>query len=214
MTLLVSTPYMDEAELCTRVAFISDGKIRLVSSPTDLKNSFSYPVLEIHLQKRHPLRLHDLPGILDVSLMGSKVRVIVRDREQAVMQLNNTSFASICRSNHSGSLACHGGHLRGMGGRGSGTMEYAISTRNLTRCFGDFVAVDNLTMDIIPGEICGFLGPNGAGKSTAIRMLCGILAPSSGAEPCLAMTCCRKRKKSNRKSPICHRSSVFMMTLP
>ncbi|HPF19806.1 MAG TPA: ABC transporter ATP-binding protein [Syntrophomonas sp.] len=82
MTLLVSTPYMDEAELCTRVAFISDGKIRLVSSPTDLKNSFSYPVLEIHLQKRHPLRLHDLPGILDVSYMGSKVRVIVRDREQ------------------------------------------------------------------------------------------------------------------------------------
>lgn len=59
-------------------------------------------------------------------------------------------------------------------------MEYIIVTKNLTKKFGDFTAVDNLNIKIKPGEICGFLGPNGAGKSTAIRMLCGILAPSSG----------------------------------
>lgn len=59
-------------------------------------------------------------------------------------------------------------------------MEYAILTHNLTRSFGDFTAVDNVNLDIRPGEICGFLGPNGAGKSTTIRMLCGILEPSSG----------------------------------
>lgn len=55
-----------------------------------------------------------------------------------------------------------------------------MSTRGLTRKFGDFTAVDRLTLDIEPGTICGFLGPNGAGKSTAIRMLCGILEPSGG----------------------------------
>lgn len=59
-------------------------------------------------------------------------------------------------------------------------MEYIIEAKNLTRKFGDFIAVDKLNIKIKPGEICGFLGPNGAGKSTAIRMLCGILAPSSG----------------------------------
>lgn len=60
-------------------------------------------------------------------------------------------------------------------------MEYAIKTLNLTRNFGEFTAVDAINLDIGPGEICGFLGPNGAGKSTAIRMLCGILEPSSGS---------------------------------
>lgn len=60
-------------------------------------------------------------------------------------------------------------------------MEYAIRTQNLTRRFGKFTAVDALNLEIPPGEICGFLGPNGAGKSTAMRMLCGILEPSSGS---------------------------------
>jgi ABC-2 type transport system ATP-binding protein len=56
----------------------------------------------------------------------------------------------------------------------------AISVRDLTRRFGDFVAVDRLTFDVRRGEIFGFLGSNGAGKSTTIRMLCGLLAPTSG----------------------------------
>src|SRR3982751_2614354 len=55
-----------------------------------------------------------------------------------------------------------------------------ISCRNLTRRFGDFVAVDNLNIEIAPGAICAFLGPNGAGKSTTVNMLTGLLAPSSG----------------------------------
>ena len=55
-----------------------------------------------------------------------------------------------------------------------------IETRDLTRKFGQFVAVDRVTLRVNRGEIFGFLGPNGAGKSTTIRMLCGILAPTSG----------------------------------
>jgi ABC-2 type transport system ATP-binding protein len=56
----------------------------------------------------------------------------------------------------------------------------AIEVRVLTRMFGSFTAVDGISFDVGRGEIFGFLGPNGAGKSTTIRMLCGILQPTSG----------------------------------
>jgi len=57
---------------------------------------------------------------------------------------------------------------------------YAVQTNKLTRTFGDFVAVDNVSLQIKKGSIYGFLGPNGSGKSTTIRILCGILEPTSG----------------------------------
>ena len=56
----------------------------------------------------------------------------------------------------------------------------AVTVRNLTRRFGDFVAVENISFDVKKGEIFGFLGANGAGKTTTIRMLTGLLEPSSG----------------------------------
>jgi ABC-2 type transport system ATP-binding protein len=58
--------------------------------------------------------------------------------------------------------------------------QFAIEVRALTRRFGQFVAVDRLSFDVRRGEIFGFLGSNGAGKSTTIRMLCGLLRPTSG----------------------------------
>jgi ABC-2 type transport system ATP-binding protein len=56
----------------------------------------------------------------------------------------------------------------------------AVTVRDLTRRFGDFVAVDHVSFEVEQGEIFGFLGANGAGKSTTIRMLCGLLTPTSG----------------------------------
>jgi ABC-2 type transport system ATP-binding protein len=58
--------------------------------------------------------------------------------------------------------------------------DSAIRTDGLTRVFGTFTAVDHITFDVRPGEVFGFLGANGAGKTTAIRMLTGLLTPSSG----------------------------------
>jgi ABC-2 type transport system ATP-binding protein len=55
-----------------------------------------------------------------------------------------------------------------------------ISTQSLSRRFGDLVAVDDVNLRVAPGQFFGFLGPNGAGKSTTIKMLTGLLAPTSG----------------------------------
>jgi len=57
---------------------------------------------------------------------------------------------------------------------------WAVETRDLVKTFGDFVAVDHVSLEVSRGEIFGFLGPNGAGKSTTIRILCGLITPTSG----------------------------------
>lgn len=59
-------------------------------------------------------------------------------------------------------------------------MIAAISTQALTKVFGDKIAVADLTLDVEPGEVFGFLGPNGAGKTTAVKMLLGLISPTSG----------------------------------
>jgi ABC-2 type transport system ATP-binding protein len=61
------------------------------------------------------------------------------------------------------------------------TAPPAVEVRDLSRAFGGFVAVDRVSFGVQPGEIFGFLGPNGAGKTTTIKMLTGLLAPTSGS---------------------------------
>ena len=58
--------------------------------------------------------------------------------------------------------------------------SFAVEVEDLVKNFGDFVAVDHIRFQVKKGEIFGFLGPNGAGKSTTIRILCGLLMPTSG----------------------------------
>jgi ABC-2 type transport system ATP-binding protein len=59
--------------------------------------------------------------------------------------------------------------------------DCAIEVRDLTKKFGNFTAVDQISFDVNEGEIFGFLGPNGAGKSTTIRILCTLARPTSGS---------------------------------
>jgi ABC-2 type transport system ATP-binding protein len=64
--------------------------------------------------------------------------------------------------------------------KNGGSGRPAVKLDGLIKRFGDFTAVDSVSLEVWPGEIFGFLGPNGAGKSTTIRILCGLLSPTSG----------------------------------
>lgn len=77
MTILISTPYMDEAELCMKVAFIDQGYIKALDSPVNLKREFPYTVLEVSSQKWKVEDLKKIPGIRDVYFFGDKYHLIV-----------------------------------------------------------------------------------------------------------------------------------------
>jgi ABC-2 type transport system ATP-binding protein len=74
----------------------------------------------------------------------------------------------------------------------------AVTLRDLVKRFGDFTAVNGVSLDVREGEIFGFLGPNGAGKSTTIRMLCGLLEPTSGSGTVAGFDILREREQIKR----------------
>ena len=76
--------------------------------------------------------------------------------------------------------------------------EHTVEVINLTKKFGDFTAVDEVTFNIQRGEIFGFLGPNGAGKTTTIRMLLGLLRPTSGQATVLGYDIVRQPEEIRR----------------
>src|SRR5262245_59231060 len=76
----------------------------------------------------------------------------------------------------------------------SSSGQPAIVVEHLTRRFGDFVAVDDVSFSVAPGEVFGWLGPNGAGKTTTIRMLLGLLKPTSGSARVLGLDAATQTK--------------------
>ncbi|HOZ84279.1 MAG TPA: ABC transporter ATP-binding protein [Niabella sp.] len=87
--------------------------------------------------------------------------------------------------------------------------QLSIECKNLTKQFGDFKAVDNITFDVEQGEIFGFLGANGAGKTTAIRILCGLSYPSSGEATVAGFDV--YKQKENIKKNIGYMSQKFSL---
>jgi len=91
----------------------------------------------------------------------------------------------------------------------NGSPPAAVTLRDLEKRFGSFVAVNRISLEVAKGEIFGFLGPNGAGKSTTIRMLCGLLAPTSGSATVVGLDVATEAEKI--KSQIGYMSQKFSL---
>ncbi|MCC7242832.1 MAG: ABC transporter ATP-binding protein, partial [Acidobacteria bacterium] len=89
------------------------------------------------------------------------------------------------------------------------TSPVAVHVERLTKTFGEFVAVDQVTFDVASGEVFGFLGPNGAGKTTTIKMLNGLLRPTSGAGTVAGLDIMRETETIRRQ--IGYMSQLFSL---
>ena len=200
ITIVVATPYLDEAERCTRIALMYDGQIHQTGTPRELRQSLGLQRLVVRADRlSHALDiLQQTPGIDDVQRFGDRLDVMVEDAtagEQLTRQtlrkadieveqisvaaptLENT-FVAILRKDRKDTHTAPFPLTQQSQERRSGTI--AIGARNLSKRFGEFDAVKNVSLEVRYGEIYGLLGANGAGKTTTIKMLCGLIEPTAG----------------------------------
>lgn len=191
-SVLLSTAYLDEAERCARVILLHQGRVLEQGTPADFSRPMAGRTFRVRVPeagRRHlQSRLSALPGILDATLQGSAVRLVSRGAERpdlAALGLAGSALEAVAPRfedafvDHllSGETAVPRMPVATQH-RGEGD---PIVVHDLTRRFGDFVAVKALNFRVRPGEVFGLLGANGAGKTTTFRMLCGLLPPSGGS---------------------------------
>ena len=191
MTVLFSTAYLDEAERCEHVLLLHEGRLLGQGPPADFTATMagrSFRATAGFGRRRLQALLAGLPGVIDTVIQGSGVRVVMaaaappepppevtlrpvppRFEDGFVARLRGQSPA---RSQAPSDLPPR----REVEANGE-----VISVAHLTRRFGSFTAVDDVSFAVARGEIFGLLGANGAGKSTTFRMLCGLLPPSAGS---------------------------------
>jgi ABC-2 type transport system ATP-binding protein len=203
LTIVLATPYLDEAERCNRVALMHQGEIRQTGTPAELRSSLHARRMEIHTSNLGLAEnvLSAIAGpqqeIIDVQRFGDRLDVLAHKPEEARRAadqalsaeglaiadvrldeptLENT-FVAVLRS--LGEMV-HAEPFPGRRDRVALRGQVAIGATNLTKQFGAFTAVKDVTTQVRYGEIYGLLGANGAGKTTTIKMLCGLLPPTSG----------------------------------
>jgi ABC-2 type transport system ATP-binding protein len=203
LTIMVATPYLDEAERCHRVALMHQGEIHQTGTPAELRASLHAKRLELRtpeLQRAEQLLSQDAGDgqeILDVQRFGDRLDLLTTDPEGATryveeklksaqLQVSEIQTREPTLENtFVATLRSLGQEIRSEPFPGRYDHEdlrgqIAIGATNLTKRFGAFEAVKHVNVQIRYGEVYGLLGANGAGKTTTIKMLCGLLAPTTG----------------------------------
>ena len=198
-TVLFSTAYLDEAERCDTVLLIHEGRLLGRGAPgvfTAEMTGRSYYAEAAIGRRLLQARLALAPGVIDAVIQGSHVRVVTAstaplDPASLVAEAPDLRLAPTEPRFEDAFVA----RLRPVGGEAtpmpatsappaasapSSAGAPVIEVLHLTRLFGAFTAVKDVSFTVAAGEIFGLLGANGAGKSTTFRMLCGLLPPSSG----------------------------------
>jgi ABC-2 type transport system ATP-binding protein len=199
MTIIVATPYLDEAERCHRVALMEQGKIYDIDTPAHFRSKMGLTRLEVKVEPLAKAEsvLAASPEAQDVQRFGDRLDVMVARPDAAEADLRQRSESNglrvkeIRRSQPTLENAFVG-QLRKMRGTHptphfpkpsppSVCKDVVIGAKDLNKLFGSFQAVKNFQLEIRNGEIYGLLGANGAGKTTAIKIICGLLDPTSGS---------------------------------
>jgi len=203
LTILVATPYLDEAERCHRVALMHLGLIRQTGTPRELRESLNAKRLEVwtgdlRIAEEKLSAASDEHGeITDVQRFGDRLDVLTPNAELGRQAVTHTLEAAglhvdeirvgmpTLENTFVALLHAMGDEIKtppypGKHSHSDLKGQVAIGATNLTKRFGSFTAVSNVTLQIRYGEIYGLLGANGAGKTTTIKMLCGLLEASAG----------------------------------
>lgn len=198
MTIVVATPYLDEAERCHRVALMERGKIYDIDTPARFRSKTGLTRLEVEVEPLAQAEnvLAKSPEAEDVQRFGDRLDVMAANPDAAEADLrqraesNGLAVKEIRRSQPTLENAFVG-QLRKMRGvhevpgfpHPSPPFDrkgIVIGAKDLNKIFGSFQAVKNFQLEIRNGEIYGLLGANGAGKTTSIKIICGLIEPTSG----------------------------------
>lgn len=198
-TVLWSTAYLDEAENLDHVILLNEGKVIFQGNPKEAIKEvngrvFIFP--NVTDQKRiFSSKLMQQEGVIDAVISGRNVKFITSNNKisSSIYENMRKEFAGVSKPKSITPIfedACVD-ILGGMTEKESPVTQYVknvsffgdkkvVEAIHLTKRFGDFTAVDDVSFSVKPGRIFGLLGPNGSGKSTTFRMLCGLLRQTSG----------------------------------
>ncbi|HEY6307432.1 MAG TPA: ATP-binding cassette domain-containing protein [Candidatus Angelobacter sp.] len=199
MSIVVATPYLDEAERCHRVALMERGKIYDIDTPAHFRSKMGVTRLEVKVEPLAKAEevLAASPEAQDVQRFGDRLDVMARNPDAAEADLrqraesNGMRVIEIRRSQPTLENAFVG-QLRKMRGAQPvphfpkpspplNRKDVVIGAKDLNKTFGSFQAVKNFQLEVRNGDIYGLLGANGAGKTTSIKIICGLLDPTTGS---------------------------------
>jgi len=205
VTTAVATPYLDEAERCNRVALIHDGILTEIGTPKELIGKLHMHRLEVRSNRLEKLEASLLKTmeqshsiIADTQEFGDRLDVLVTDVEQGKslveanareanidvpkIEVSEPNLENVFVSKLKGTKEEKGEDKQFLFHKTTAhTDAIAIGADRIAINFGTFQAVKSVSLKVGYGEIYGLLGANGAGKTTTIKMLCGLLTPTSGA---------------------------------